>query len=324
MTAALALALVVAFAGSLALAPATGAQVSASQQTQTQQDGTVPERKDDRSVRVYDTARLLTDDEVTSFERDMARARSLGIEMLVYTRRSADTGQQSQAFADALRTDWGVESDPAADDGIVYLLTINPTDPERSTVTVSTGANTLPIRQLDQAALQAVVDDDMMPRVGDKEYADALYFGVRRVLNFAEYSPPEPAPRTSRQDALNTAANILVAVLVQVTVIGYILVAVIRERRIALVPERHSLAIYAVSIGALAVVTGIIAIAGRNPAGSLVALAVTMWAAFGVPLLAGRFSQPHTGGTTSRVPSRLLPTAPGRQPTGSAIGRVNG
>jgi uncharacterized membrane protein YgcG len=324
MMTALATTLVLVCAGSLLLTPVAHAQGATGQQTQMFQSSTIPERLDDRSVRVYDTARVLTEDEVKSLEGDMERARTVGIEMLVYTRRSADTEPQSEAFADALRTQWGVASNQDADDGIVYLLTINPTDPERSAVTVSTGERTLPIRQMDQAALQAVIDDDMMPRIEDKEYADALYFGVRRVLNFAEYSPPEPKPLTSRQDALGKAANILAAGLVQVTLIGYLLVAVIREGRIALVPNRRSLAIYAVSIGALAVVTGIIAIAGRNPTGALVALAVTLWAAFGVPLVAGRSGPPLARVSTSRVPPRVLQEPVGPQRDGSAIGHVNG
>lgn len=252
------------------------------------------ERDDDRERRVYDRvpiAGILTPAQVESLEGELERARGLGVEALVYARTSGDSAAESQAFADRLRIEWGVESVDARDDGIVYLITVNPAAPETNSIHISTGANTFPIRQLDQSTMQGILDNEMAPQIEEGEFNQALLFGVRRVLNHAEYSPPAPPDLSSWRNDFRFASNVLGAGLLQLAVIGYFLTPALRERRLTLLPSTRSLAIYAVVIGTLAVGTGIIAIAGRGTFGSLVSLGVAIWAGCIVPVLIGFLSR---------------------------------
>jgi uncharacterized membrane protein YgcG len=290
------------------------------------QEQEFPTRDQDLDRRVYDTANILSSEEETSLERELVRARSLGVEILVYTRVSADPIDESQAFADRLRTEWEVESAPGADDGLVYVATIQGADSLIAesavqdldpSIVASTGTNTLPIRQLDQDGFQNVVDNEMNPALADGEFNLSILYGVRRVINHAEYSPPEPAALSPTQSRLNTASRILAAGLVQIAAIGYFLVPVITEKRLTLIPSTRSLGIYAMVVGVASVLVGLVSIAGRSTSGSLTALALLIWAGCAVPLLIGLLSRRRGLPKSIRVAHR-----PDRQvKTNPALGR---
>ncbi len=278
---------------------------------------------------MYDEANVLTSEEVESLERELARARTLGVEILVYTRKSPDTPEQSQSFADQLRIEWGVESSVGADDGLVYLVNIQDADSlmidtgvsgRAPSVVASSGANTLPIRQMNQETLQNVVDEEMNPSLLDGDFNLSILYGVRRVINFAEYSPPDPAPLSAIQNRLNSVSWFLVAGLAQVVVIGYFVVPVIREKRLTLVPTTRSLGIYAVTIGSCSVLVGIVSIAGRNPVGSLTALAAVIWAGCAVPLLIGALSRRRQRPPISHVSRHSVTDVANASQPATAIG----
>ena len=206
----------------------------------------IPERDQDRSIRLYDTADVLTDRQEESLTKDLNRAAQVGVEIVVYTRTSSDNEKQSQAFAEQLRSRWAVESAPDANDGLVFLITVDEDNPRANTIVMAAGSNAFPIRQLDQTELQDVLDTQSKPALEDGDAHVALAFAVRKVINQAEYSPPDPAPLTDTQQRLNKIARVVGAVLIQVAVAGYFLVSVVREGRLAWVPNRKSLTIYAV------------------------------------------------------------------------------
>jgi uncharacterized membrane protein YgcG len=294
------------------------------------QTGDFPSRDEDRDRRVYDNANVLTPAQVESLENELARARRLGVEILVYTRRSHDTPEQLQAFADQLRTEWGVETAAGADDGLVYLVNIENTDsliaesgfPEPvPSVVASLGTNTMPIRQLNQDMFQDIVDDEMNPTLQEGDFNLSILYGVRRVINYAEYSPPDPASLTSTQERLNSVSRFLAACLAQIVVIGYFVVPVIREKRLSLVPTTRSLGIYAVTIGACSVLVGIVSIAGRSPLGSLTALAALIWAGCVVPLLVGALSRRRQRPRLSHVSQHTVTDITRASQPATAIGR---
>jgi uncharacterized membrane protein YgcG len=276
-----------------------------------------PERNQDRDIRVHDTTDILTMAQEQSMEGELTRARGLGVEALVYTRMSDDSATESQAFADRLRVEWGVDSGDGADDGFVYLITVNPAAPDTNSILISTGANTLPIRQLDQSTMQGILDTEMAPQIEEGEFNQALLFGVRRVLNHADYSPPAPPDPTPWQADFQVASNLLGAGLLQLAVIGYFLAPALRERKFTLLPSTRSLTIYAAVIGTLAVGTGIVAIASRSTFGSLAALGVVIWAGCFVPLL---IEFPFR---RSESPASMLP-APVDTGATAMTGQVNG
>lgn len=276
-----------------------------------------PERNPNRPGAVYDTVDILTSAQEKAIQTDINRASGLGIEMLVYTRMAAESAADSQVFADRLTAEWNVASSEGANDGLVYLITVNPMDPDTNSVVVSAGEAALPIRQLDQDALQQILMAEMMPEVADGEFNTALQYGIRRVLNAMEYSPPDPEPLTSLQASLSTFANILGAALLQFAILGFFIVTIVRERRFTIAPTPVTQAIYAVCLALASIGVGIIAIAGRNAFGSLTALATLIIAACVVPLLIGLQTRGNRHSNEIRVPGR---TASKARVIGSAHG----
>lgn len=286
----------------------------------------IPERDEDRSIRIYDTAELLSDRQEESLTKDLNRSAQVGVEIIVYTRTSTDTEKQSQAFADQLRSRWAVESAPDANNGLVFLVTVNEDNPKANTILMASGSETFPIRQLDQAALQGVLDTQMKPALQKGDVHVALAFGIRKVINQAEYSPPNPAPLTDTQQQLNKVARILGAVLIQVAVAGYFLVSITREGRLTWLPNRSSLTFYAVVIIALAIATGVVAIAGRNGLGAIAALATFTWGAAGVPLIGSLFLPPdaETDGRQAVRSEKAMSPAHSAPLDTEGLGQANG
>ena len=245
----------------------------------------LPSRRGDRDIRVYDTAGILTPDEEESLESDLRRASRLGIEMLIYTRMSSDPAETQQLYADALRSEWGVTSGPDADDGIVYLLNVSPDNPDENDIYISRGENALPIRQLDDERLREIVETEIRPAVDEGRFSYAFYYGVRRVLNYAEYSPPNPPSLSGTQEQVGMIARVLAAIAGQVAIIGYVVAPVFTHRRLSLLLPRTSLAWYALIVGGLGIVTGLSGIVGRHAFASLMGLALVVWAGGIVPAL---------------------------------------
>jgi uncharacterized membrane protein YgcG len=240
----------------------------------------------DPEQRLFDNANLLTEDQDKSFEGDLARASGLGIEMVVFTRVATDDEQASQAFADQIRSSWQVESEPGANDGIVILLTYDFSNLKNHSIVVSAGDNAFPIRQLTADGYESILNDEMRPELEAGNFDFALMYGVRRILNYAEYSPPNPAPRTDRQVNIGNLAAIAAAVTLQATVLGFVIAGALSRHRLTFRPSPRALAWYGLALAGTAAITGVLGIAGRNGPATLIALAVFVWACVGVPLIA--------------------------------------
>ncbi len=310
-------ALVLVAAGSASFLTPAAAQTAPVLPLASLQADAFPERNPNREGGVYDTVDILTTAQEKSIQTDITRASRLGVEMLVYTRMSDESLEESQAFADRLNAEWGVESSEGASDGLVYLVTVNPLDPDTNSLVISVGKSALPIRQLDGTGLQRILETDIAPEVADGEFNTAIQFGIRRVLNAMEYSPPSPDPLSAVQQALHTTANILGVALLQLSVLGFFVVTIVRERRFTVVPGAGSLGIYAVCLAVASTIVGVVAIAGRNAFASLTALGVLIVAACFIPLLIGPTNQRAARHSAAHVRPRAAHQT-------SAIGTVDG
>jgi uncharacterized membrane protein YgcG len=232
---------------------------------------------------IYDQAGILTERQATTLHGEIQRLRSLGVPAVVYIRSTAD--EADTMSADDMRVSWGVESSPGADDGLVYLLSVDPQDPEASAFEASHGENTYPIRQLDAPRMEQIVTEDVLPNVKAGDEYLGLAFALRRTLNLAEYSPPNPPALTSRQESLQTPLDVVAALLVQIAVIGYLLVPVVREGRITIIPGPRSLVEYGVVVAILAILVGTVGILAHNSVSSLTGLAVFVWAGCAIPVI---------------------------------------
>lgn len=282
------------------------------------QAGESPHPNPNREGNVFDTVGILTARQEESIQNDLNRASWLGVEILVYTRMAKATAEQSQEFADQLLVQWNVQSEAGADDGLVYLITVNPAEPETNSIVIAAGDNALPIRQLDRGRLREILQTEMQPAVDDGEFNTAIQYGVRRVLNYREYTPENVARLTARQETLSSAATIMGVMLVQLAVFGYFLLPIVRERRITLNPSTRSLSIYAVVIGGTSILTGLVAIVGRQGTVSLVALGLLLVASCLLPLIVGYRNRRSGPERTVRVRQRV------RSGSRHAIGRAHG
>lgn len=154
---------------------------------------------------IYDPYRMVSDKDESSLEYDATRLEAYGVPALVYIRFSEETPAQSQAYADDLRTSFGVESAPGADDGLVILVNTSFYSSRTGTIILSNGTNTLPVQGLDEATLTRILEEDMMPRLRQNKLSEALSVGLRRFGYYAEFIPGAPPTTSSRQDAAASA-----------------------------------------------------------------------------------------------------------------------
>ena len=167
---------------------------------------------------IYDPYRMVSDKEESSLEYDATRLEAYGVPALVYIRFSEETPAQSQAYADDLRTSFGVESVPGADDGLVILVNTSFYSSRNGTIILSYGTNTLPVQGLDEATLNRILEEDMMPRLRQNKLSDALSVGLRRFGYYAEFIPGATPATSSRQET--TASAIAVAAPIATIVIA--------------------------------------------------------------------------------------------------------
>ncbi|MGI8485087.1 MAG: TPM domain-containing protein, partial [Thermomicrobiales bacterium] len=150
--------------------------------------------------RIYDTGLLINTVNEKTLEGDARVLASYGVPILVYVRRSPDSIAESQAFADNLRLQRRIESAPGADDGLVMLLTTNVQSSYGGNVVFSTGAHTLPVHGLDQAVIDRIQAEDIVPRLRQGKFYDALNISLRHMSYSAQFVPGPVPPTSLHQD----------------------------------------------------------------------------------------------------------------------------
>lgn len=245
---------------------------------------TVPVRDPDSPWLVIDETGILEedpqrDDQADRFQYDLRRLQALDVEAIIYIRQSTDDRDHAQMVADAMLRTWNVESSPGADDGLVILVTLHGSSPRGSSVVLAYGPNTFPIGQMTEAYMLQVYNDDMVPRMRTNDAVGALTWGVRRLVYYAEYTPPFPDPIVGTQATVKTVADALGPAVPQTTVLILLLVPVFAERRLTVWPTRQSLASSAILIAAISVLVGALALFGHSRSGAfggLIGLAIAL------------------------------------------------
>ncbi|HYJ12374.1 MAG TPA: TPM domain-containing protein, partial [Thermomicrobiales bacterium] len=318
---------VVLFAALLTLFPLPMTTTSLAQDTSTgSEDAATLAPRFDPTQRLYDNANVLTEHQDGSFENDLERLSALGVEMVVYTRISTDDEIASQAFADQIRSEWQVESADGADDGLVLVLTYDMSDLDNHSVVASWGENTFPVRQLTADRYEEILADEIRPELEDGNFDFGLMYGVRRVLNYADYSPPDPAQLTSLQVTIGNLAGLVSAITLQAVVIGYVLAGVIGNRALTVLPGVTALWWYGAGMATMGIVCGVLGIAGRNGTATLIGLGVFLLAILVIPVLVGIRKTFDRRARTLQVPGRSTrPAQLGKpQPGKTASLQING
>jgi len=169
-------------------------------------EAAVPFRAPGSDMYVYDFADVLTSGQAARHKFDLERLNNAGVPAVIYIRRSDDSRNESIAYAEQLRTEWMLESSPGGDDGILILVSLSEELPRRNSLVLSLGRNALPIGQLTTVTMQEIYDKEMQPAFRKNEIDLALSFGVRRMLYYEQYTPPNPPSLSDRQQTARTLA----------------------------------------------------------------------------------------------------------------------
>lgn len=156
-----------------------------------------PDARPDKLPFFYDAAGMFPEDQRNTLARDAQLLQSTEIPTLVYVREGsalhADK-QQSQAFADRLRAEWGVESAEGADDGLVLLVSWVPGTPQASTAVFSYGAATFDDSGLTPDSIQQTIDTSVASLIDQGKPFETLVYLMRETRYTGIYSPPPPPP----------------------------------------------------------------------------------------------------------------------------------
>lgn len=182
---------------------------------QTASRESVPFRPRDSKKFVYDFADVLTSEQAERHQFDLNRLNDAGVPVVIYIRRSDDSRDESVAYAEQVRTQWTLESAPGADDGIVILVSLSDAFRLRNSLVMSLGPNALPIGQLQTDTLQKIYDKEMQPAFRRNEIDLAVSYGVRRILYYEGYTPPDPPSLSDGQQTARALApwSVLLAAL---------------------------------------------------------------------------------------------------------------
>jgi uncharacterized membrane protein YgcG len=147
--------------------------------------------------RVYDMANLLNNGQEASIEMDAGRLARHGIPRLVIIQLGAMAPEEADAFAAHVRRQWGIESSPGADDGLVILVTVTDTEERRGIfTTMSWGDNALPHFGV-TATSSAGIQRAWLDRYIDEGFLyEGIDFTLRRLIYHSIYDPAPQAPLT--------------------------------------------------------------------------------------------------------------------------------
>lgn len=271
---------------------------------QTDSESAVPYRSPQSKTFVYDYAGVLTREQAERHKFDLKRLNEAGIPVVVYIRRSDDSRKESVAYAELVRNEWELESAPGADDGIVILVTLSDLSPVRNSLVMSLGRNALPIGQLKSDTLQDIYDKEMQPAFRRNEIDLAISYGVRRILYYEGYTPPDPAPLSGGQETARSLAPWFVLFAALFGVFGPIL-SMLRAR----LPRRsrrlfESRRLYFVVLGALLVLAAATSLYGRSETWLMASILVVVALFLGIRLVIAWRARHHRGPAVTRVRSR--------------------
>lgn len=159
--------------------------------------------------RVYDVANLLNNAQEAAIEMDASRLARHGVPNLVVVQLGAMTPDEASAFAADVRRQWGVETAPGADDGLLILVTVSDTEEGRGVATtMAWGDNALPHFGVTEA-VSADIQQSWLDRYIDGGYLfEGILFTLRRLIYHSIYDPAPQEPLGDLRAGLGTVVSI--------------------------------------------------------------------------------------------------------------------
>lgn len=230
--------------------------------------------------RVDDPQRILKLDQRIELANDAQRLTNHGIPTIVVVRESAETRDQSQAVAGALRIDRGVESRGGADDGMVMLVTTDPASPRSGSVVLSFGRNALPKGGLTADSAESVYERVIAPRLARGRLYSALHVGIREIIYLETYIPKARPPMTDSERIALRTVNVLGPLALAGSAAGFVFIGrTLSVSGVAAARRRSGFRRIAVIVGLGTVCLFVAAVGARSAIGvaSVVLLVSLLW-----------------------------------------------
>jgi hypothetical protein len=159
--------------------------------------------------RVYDMANLLSNGQEASIETDAQRLARHGIPNVTVVRLGTMTPQEADDFATEIRLQWGVESSPNAEDGLVILVSVTDTEEGQAiATTVSWGDKALPHFGVTEATSTDIQRSWLDRYIGEGYLYEGILFTLRRLIYHSIYDPAPQEPLTGARASLGAVMSV--------------------------------------------------------------------------------------------------------------------
>lgn len=238
----------------------------------------------DELPRYYDPENVFPENQRAVLVSDADRLAPTEIPILVYVRTaSVDDAmeEQAQAFADTVRTEWNIATEPNADDGMVILLSWVPDQKDQSSIVISWGEHTFDENGLTPDYVSFVNRTTIQPFLDGGYPFEAMYGGMRKIRYGGIYFPPPVPPLTNTQHAIHQGINVLGPVAVISVPIVFVSLSV--KKRFGASASRREIHKVTMAVFLLVSFLFTFAILGRSEIGIasalliLVSLAIQVW-----------------------------------------------
>ena len=173
----------------------------------------------------YDTTNTYDEGQRATLMRDAELLQSSGIPIVVYVRSTTPDDarpESAQAFADTVRQNWDVETEPGQDNGLVLLYSHVPSNPRASSIVASWGDTSFENSGLNSTYIHSVLNGDARTLLDEGHPFEALVYAMRELRYGGIYFPPPPPPLTGATKALHTTMNLLAPTLLVVAVAFFV------------------------------------------------------------------------------------------------------
>ncbi len=159
--------------------------------------------------RLYDVANLLNNGQEATIERDAERLARHGIPNVIVVRIDAMTPEEAESFAAEIRRQWGVESSPGADDGLVVLITVTDTEEHQGIVTtMSWGDAALPHFGVNEETAADIQHAWLDRYIEEGHLFEGIVFSLRRLIYHSIYDPAPQETLSGARASLGTAMSV--------------------------------------------------------------------------------------------------------------------
>jgi hypothetical protein len=231
---------------------------------------------------VTDRAGVLDQERERLAINDAYRLYLHGIPTQVVTEYAVFSQNQADARARELRITNRIESSRGANDGLLLYAAVNPRNRASIVTSISVGGTTLPINGLTPGSLEDVHNNVIAPQLGAGRPAQAIIYGLRKIIYLEQYAPPAVTPVTGWHAGVRRALDILGPI---IALMGS--VWVIRQRAVGSLAARSVLVSLAAG-GSIVIGVAILAIPSQSTIGvysALVLGVVLVWRAIEIDTL---------------------------------------